>query len=141
MSIILVSKFLDISQTAQSSDAIRRRFAKFQDFGRGTVCLVRLDSWVDRPNSFRSGKAASAPASAPTFGPLFVNTNFTWEFEGRKLIIEIQLHLQGPYVSMKHLHSLYEVTRCVTIEELLDQDPKFNQMRKPQKTTHVGKKT
>ena len=75
-----------------------------------------MDSWVDRPNSFRSGKAASAPASAPTFGPLFVNTNFTWEFEGRKLIIEIQLHLQGPYVSMKHLHSLYEVTRCVTIE-------------------------
>ena len=43
-------------------------------------------------------------------GPLFVNTNWKWEFKGRPIVVEIQLHLRGPYVSMKHLHTLYEVT-------------------------------
>ena len=44
---------------------------------------------------------------------------------------EIQLHLRGTFITQKHLHTLYEVLRCGTIDELLEQGPKFNKSVSP----------
>lgn len=54
-----------------------------------------------------------------------VNTNLIFEHGEERIVVEIQLHLRALYYSAKKIHSAYEVVRCQTVAELVEQEYKW----------------